>query len=180
LVERGWFIIDGIQTGRRNLSEQTSYLSSLKRVAHGKTVLDLGCAEGLIAQWFCDAGADFADGIDSCASRIATGRRLVSGRVHLHVANLNDLDSLPRLLPQYDIVLLLAVLQKVREPAVALDYAIARCGEWLAIRTPAPVIDDRRSRYVPFDIRYHIKRAGFYTTLETTTETTWINISRRQ
>ena len=162
----GWFAVDGIQSGVRTVERQTKGLEVLQARAKGKTVLDLGCAEGLIANWFVQAGAHVADGIDYSTSRIMLGGGIVSNRVLLHTADLNDLSTMPGLWRSYDIVLLLAILQKLEHPAVLLDFAIKRCRGCLAIRAPAAVLDDARSGNVPLDIKAHVERAGFETIQE--------------
>ena len=157
----GWFHIPGVQSGQRYLAQQVKGLDVLQRYAEGKAVLDLGCAEGLVSEWLCEAGASHADGLDYNCSRIAVGRGLVSDRVHLHVADLNDLSTLPPLLPSYDIVLLLAILQKLKRPEKLLDYALARCGYLLAIQVPAQVVNDARSEHRLLDIAARVSGAGF-------------------
>jgi SAM-dependent methyltransferase len=157
----GWFNIDG-QTGARNLDYQTKGLETLRRQAIGATVLDLGCAEGLVGQWFCDGGAVLhVDGVDYSETRVAVGKGLTSDRVRLHVADLNDLTSLPPLRPKYDIVLMLAILQKLERPEVLLNFAINRARRWIAVRTPARVLDDRRSGNRPLDIPEYLRLGGF-------------------
>ena len=94
------------------------------------------------------------------------GGGIVSNRVLLHVADLNDLSTMPGLWRSYDIVLLLAILQKLERPGVFLDYAIRRCRGCLAIRTPSSVIDDERSGRELFDIKARMARAGFETIQE--------------
>ncbi len=172
---RGWFDIPGVQQGERDLTDQVKGLDTLRRYAEGKTVLDLGCAEGLLSHWLCANGAVHADGLDYNSTRIAVGQGLVSARVHLHVADLNDLSTLPPLRPRYDIVLLLAILQKLKRPEALLDYALARCGYLLAIRTPAPVIDDARSEHRPLDIAARVSSAGFVL-LQRSSSPVWLSI----
>lgn len=158
---RGWFNIGG-QTGERDLAYQTKGLEALRRHAIGMTVLDLGCAEGLVGQWFCDGGAVLhVDGVDYSETRVAIGKGLTSDRVRLHVADLNDLTTLPLLRPKYDIVLMLAILQKLERPGCLLDFAMQRSRRWIAIRTPARVIDDKRSGHRRLDVADYLCERGF-------------------
>jgi len=160
----GWFSVNGVQPGTRTLAYQIKGLGILQREAAGRTVLDLGCAEGLVSQWLCDSGAIRADGIDYSQSRLAVGRTLVSDSVRLHLGDLSEVSCLPALAPSYDIVLLLAVLHKMAYPERLLDHAMAKCGSWLAVRAPAPVIEDRCNRRL--DIAAHLNTHGFRTVQE--------------
>jgi len=153
---KGWFKIEGTQGGLRNLSDQTVGLEILYRNASGKTVLDLGCAEGLISNWLVCSGASMADGVDCDKERIKVGKEVVHSRVNLHVGDLNNLFSLITLSLKrsYDIVLLLGILHKVERTDELLNYAIRHCGRWLAIRAPSKVLNN-------YDIFEHIMISGF-------------------
>ena len=56
----GWFVINhdkaGHRDGDRSLEQQMRGLEKLVREVHGKTVLDIGCAEGLISMALVRAG----------------------------------------------------------------------------------------------------------------------------
>lgn len=157
LVGKGWFKIDGVQDGERDLAYQLKGLEVLLRKgnAEGKTVLDLGCAEGLISRCFREAGALSVDGLDMSAERIAYGREQFPD-IRFLQWDLNK--GMPRgwLASSYDVVLLLAVLHKLAEPRRTLHFAMALCSDWLAIRAPAPVICDRRSDFKPLDVKAHM------------------------
>lgn len=157
-----------------DFEDRVKGLDLIHEEAAGKTVLDLGCSEGAISQWLLDAGATHATGIDNHISRINEGRE--STKVHFQLANLNDLKTVP-FLKKHDIVLCLAVLQKLRRPEVLLDYAMEHCGEFLAIRTPTSVIDDRRSYHRKLDVLRHVKSRGFILD-RMITKPSWIAIFR--
>ena len=174
----GWFAINGVQTGVRQLAQQIKGLEILRREARGRTVLDLGCAEGLVSQWLCDAGAAYADGIDCSETRVAVGNGLTSDRVRLRVGDLNELSSLPILQPTYDVVLLLSVVQKLKRPEWVLDFAIRRCQRWLAIRTPSWLIEDARSNHRRVSIVDHMRRGGF-TLIQESDDSVWLGVFER-
>lgn len=113
----------------RTLEEQMLGLEPALRVAFARTVLDLGCAEGLIAREFERAGA-IVQGVECNPNLI-----LLPG-MQIWVWNLND-GLPPDLLPQYDIVLLLAILHKLRNPAERLRQYATISNERVVIRLPA-------------------------------------------
>lgn len=147
-----WFKIDD-QPGLRFLKEQLAGLDLLRELAPRASILDLGCAEGLIGKYYVDTcGADLLHGLEAEESRVAKARELCAGYEHAQFwpANLNDRDSIDATLPllaQYDIVLLLAILHKLKDPIGCLRWAAARAGKIVAIRMPqaAPVFRDQRS-----------------------------------
>lgn len=161
---KGWFAIKGRQKGDRRPSEQMIGLERLLDLAPGASVLDLGCAEGLIALRMIDAGATEADGLESVASRVETGREIAAGRpMRFHVTDLERFHTDPPadLLPEYDLVLVLSIAHKMPQPGAFLAAAAARCRKAMAVRLPAPVIKDARSRYVPCDVPRLLLELGF-------------------
>jgi hypothetical protein len=58
----------------------------------------------------------------------------------------------PSLLTRYDIVLCLAIAQKLYNPGRFLRLASALCSNIMAVRLPYPVIDDPRSFNIPVDV----------------------------
>lgn len=156
---RGWFAVDGLQSGDRTLAEQLTGLDPVLQRAPGQAVLDLGCAEGLIARTLVQKGARSADGLSVIWPEIALGRRLCQGLpVRLWCADLNEIRAWEarhpgRLAPRYGIVLLLSILHKLKDPAALLAWALDHASDLAAIRLPAPVIADWRSDHRPFDVR---------------------------
>jgi SAM-dependent methyltransferase len=116
--------------------------------ADGRTVLDLGCAEGLITERFVDAGARHVNAFDIKPGRIATARRLMpTPRARFAVADLSDWNAFERaheLLAGYDIVLFLGIYQHLPKAsrAAALHGAAARTLHRLALRAPAELLDE--------------------------------------
>ena len=70
----------------------------------------------------------------------------------------------------YDIVIMLAVLHKLKRPSDACMRFANAAREMVVIRLPpktAPVIIDERSDWQPFDMDFAMKCAGFYRFLTT-------------
>jgi SAM-dependent methyltransferase len=142
----------------RTLAQQLVGLEPALERASGRAVLDLGCAEGDIAGEFLRRGAALAHGCEALITRVEAARRkFPAAPAVFFSADLEDFDGVydrnrDFFLQRYDIVLLLAILQKMREPQKLLNAAVNLAGEALAIRLPKPVIDDARSGNVPFDV----------------------------
>ncbi|MGO1079952.1 methyltransferase domain-containing protein [Inquilinus sp. CA228] len=182
---RGWFDAPGV-AGDRTLAQQMVGLDHLVQAAPGRTVLDLGCAEGLIGLVLMRAGAVALDGIDLVHNRIvAAGRNAEAAGVEARYW-CQDLDGFADwapedLAPRYDLVLALSIAHKLARPDRFLEAAAARCDGLLAVRLPAPVIQDRRSGFVPVDVPALLDRAGF--DLEATPAGSlgeWIGLFRRR
>lgn len=161
-MAKGWFIdAHGGRAGDRTLEQQLLGLLPLLQSVEDKTVLDVGCAEGLISLALADAGAKYVHGIEMRADFVDVARSLRGPRsVEFTHADANEYKPQRR----YDIVIMLAVLHKLRDPTAAClrfaDAAISSC----VIRLPperAPIIVDNRSGNRPHDIEYAMKRAGF-------------------
>lgn len=129
MTPRGWFVIPGVQEGARTLAEQMLGLEPAFAEIKGKTVLDLGCAEGLIMQEALKAGAALVHGVE-CNAEL-----MIQDGLTVTIANLSL--GLPAgLRDQYDIVLLLAIVHKLRSPADRLREFAARATERVVIRLP--------------------------------------------
>lgn len=147
---KGWFTV-GSRQGDRTLDQQLVGLDRLFAAVPGQTVLDLGCAEGLISL--------------ECARRadhVAAGRKLVGDLpVTLDAGDLNTW----RPAKTYGIVLALALLHKLRHPtAMCASFANAT-DDLMVIRTPPKpdpwVIVDSRSGNRPHDIGRVMRDSGF-------------------
>jgi hypothetical protein len=166
-MKKGWYIIDGVQDGDRRVEEQLIGLQSIASNALGRSYLDFGCAEALIAKHLVEkCGAASVDGLSLVASEIEVGRMMCKGLpITLHVCNLNAFttwlhDNPTALKPEYDTVLLLSILHKLKRPDLFLSAAVQYADE-VVIRLPAPVIVDYRSGHRPFDIPKQMRAAGF-------------------
>ena len=152
---KGWYQIPGVQAGDRTLSEQLIGLEPLFELAPGKTILDLGCAEGLISLELMKAGAVLTHGLEAVGSRVDHAREHFHGRdAAFYHADLNDFAHAPPvgLLESYDIVLLLSIIHKMQDTAAFVRAAAARSSDIVAIRLPDAVIRDKRSNFVPVDV----------------------------
>ena len=121
-------------------------LDAVLAQAAGRTVLDVGCHDGTVAEAFAEAGAAQVDGCDiSKAAVDIANHRVKREPAAFHVADLSHgpqaLASLP-LRPKYDIVCYLGMhhhLAGQMRPAALgqLTSAILdRCGEVFVARTP--------------------------------------------
>jgi len=158
----------------RTLEQQLTGLQDLLDMVEGLTVLDVGCAEGLISVECAKQGARAVYGIELVSEFVAEAKRNALSKmispVHVRAwpctfiqGDANTWTPAPD--EQYDVVLLLAILQKLRDPSAACKR-IAKCArELVVIRLPpgnAPVIIDWRSGMRPHDIEHAMREAGFY------------------
>ena len=161
LKKKGWFIAGG-RAGDRTLDQQMIGLSRLFEQAPGKTVLDAGCAEGLIAIELVRHGARSCHGLEIVPGHVEVARSLAGDLpCTFEVANLNEHDIGQS--AQADIVLMLAILHKLRDPSKVCSALAAKSMELCVIRLPpsGPVIVDDRSNRVPHDIAEVMFQAGF-------------------
>jgi trans-aconitate methyltransferase len=156
-MHKGWFIIPGVQEGDRTASQQLLGLETIAKQFKGATVLDLGCAEGLIGRHCIDAwDAASVDGVTRIQYEIDEAHKQCKGRPMRFLCG--DLGSqaeraaLP-LLPKYDIVLALSVLHKVKKPMELLEWACGFVGRYLVVRLPDPTIIHERQLYEPQPVR---------------------------
>lgn len=161
-MRKGWFVIPGVQDGDRTLAQQVKGLEGID--FHGQTVLELACAEGLMSKWMIERGAKSVDGIDIIAENTKEAWRQCTGLpCSFRVLDLNDLWRLFDL-PQYDIVMALAVLHKLKRPAFAAAQFAALAKKTFVVRLPpanAPLVIDPRSENKPQDIDKRIWECGF-------------------
>lgn len=133
-LRKGWFQIDG-QDGDRTVAEQMQAVIPALAVARGKTVLDLGCAEGLISREFARAGAT-VHGVDARADHLAIAVKLCRGLpVRFERRDLNDVSEPVTIDPTYDIVLALGVLHKLWLPERGLRWAASFTRDLLLLRS---------------------------------------------
>ena len=158
-MRKGWFRFTD-QDGDRTLEQQLVGLESIPW--HGKSVLDLGCAEGLISKHAAQAGARWVHGVDILPSHVERARKECDCYpCSFEVANLND----PIIFGPHDIVLMLGILHKLRDPCAAAARYARYARELIVIRFPpgeAPwIISDRRSGHVRHDVSEPLSKAGW-------------------
>lgn len=163
LKKKGWFIAGG-RTGDRTLEQQLTGLAPLFETIAGKTVLDAGCAEGLISIALAKAGAAKCHGLELVSGHVQMASDFAAEEgvpCTFEVANLNGYD-IGQCEPA-DIVLMLAILHKLNDPTAVCIELAGRAREKCVIRLPptGPVIIDDRSGRVPHNIPAAMDRAGF-------------------
>jgi SAM-dependent methyltransferase len=131
-------------------------MSGLERLAgacSGKSVLDLGAAEGLVANRFLQHGAALVHGFDIVLDRVMAARRICGKfqNAEFWQADFSDWRLFRAahaecLLSRYDIVLYLGLHHHlpVAGRAAALEGAAAMTGDILALRTPDACYGEER------------------------------------
>lgn len=171
-MKKGWFDIEGVQQGDRTLAEQMRGLKPALAAAPGKTVADFGCAEGLIAFRFAEAGAASVWCCDCNEEVLATAESEraklppeIGGKVAFELHNLNQLirnaEAFPP--PRYDIVLALAILHKLQYPGAGVRFMADSCNELCVIRLPGGSSGILRSKHsgMPCDVNRVMPARGF-------------------
>ena len=134
--KRGWFKVPGVQDGDRSLAEQMQGLAPALAAMRGKTVLDLGCAEGLIALEALRAGAALVHGVEYNRQLLEVGQGVLSTcpDAILMYGDLNE--GLPaQCRAHYDVILALAIIHKLERPAESLAR-YAAMADRVVIRLP--------------------------------------------
>ena len=141
---KGWFKVPGIRPdGDRTLAEQLMGLQPALAETRGKTVLDLGCAEGLITNEFAKAGAKRVTGIELLASHLAVAKIICRDHTNVNFIceHIGEYIKGLETFPQYDIVLALGIIHKLEDPGVPLRFAAKSARELLVFRAPAKKYD---------------------------------------
>jgi SAM-dependent methyltransferase len=164
-MRHGWFIIPGLQTGDRTFGDQAAGLEPAFATCAGKSVLDLGCAEGLLAHEFARRGAREVHGLELVREHVAVARQLAAGlNCTFEVANLQEVvQSEPA--RGYDIVCALAVIHKIRDMKRALKWCARSAAELLLIRTGRKYESDhmvsKRDTKIAVNVPAVLKSEGF-------------------
>jgi SAM-dependent methyltransferase len=160
-MNRGWFSTPG-RPGDRTLEDQKKGLEPLYGMLFGSTVLDIGCAEGLLAMDFAAHHANQVHGVEIVAEHVEVARRLNphGNRCTFQVADANAFQPVM----QYDIVTMLAILHKLKNPTAACARFADAATKMCVIRLPpehAPTIVDPRSGNNPHHIGQVMEKRGF-------------------
>jgi SAM-dependent methyltransferase len=160
-IKKGWFVTDD-RTGDRTLEEQLIGLDWLRENCAGKTVLDIGCAEGLISIEMARRGAVAVHGVEIVPGHVAMGNDLRGELpITFEVGDCNEW----RPQRKYDIVLALSLLHKLKNPTEAAAAFADAATETFVLRTPpdfAPTIVDWRSNFEPHHIGRVLINRGFH------------------
>lgn len=146
--------------GDRTVEQQLMGLDWLWANCKGRTVLDAGCAEGVITVKCAQAGAIAVHGIELVPDRVKWANKL---RGDLPATfEVGDMETWrPR--RQYGIVLALAILHKLKDPGACAAALANAARHAIMVRLPpvgAPTIIDRRSGFVPHRIGEVIEACG--------------------
>lgn len=149
---KGWFHTPG-RRGDRKIDQQLKGLERLLDTVSGKYVLDVGCAEGLIALKVEQAGAKAVHGVEIVEAHVEVARSLAGpdSRCSFEVGDANHWQPSD----SFDVTLMLAVLHKLRDPSAAVRRFARVTRELCIVRLPpatAPLIVDERSGNKPHDI----------------------------
>lgn len=161
--KEGWFSTPG-RPGDRTLEEQLKGLIPLCRAVEDKSVLDVGCAEGLISILMARHGAKFVRGIEIVPGHVKVAREQAAWLPYSSIAFVEDDANTYLPTCQYDVVLMLAILHKLRDPVAACKRFADAAKELVVIRLPpegAPVIRDVRTGFKPFDIGAIMLQSGW-------------------
>lgn len=139
---RPWFIL-GDNNGQIPLKRQLLGLSEID--VKGKTILDVGCAEGMMALHFIENGAKLAHGIEIRPRAVEVAQSIagytgVSDKAKFWEGDLRKPDEALNqdgMLSEYDVVFAMASLQKTKGKGGHVMQKIAeKCAGTLIMRLP--------------------------------------------
>ncbi len=148
-MRHGWFVIPGVQTGDRTLTEQRMGVGRALGECSGKTVLDLGCAEGLLSREFAVAGARSVHGVDSLGEHLVVAQDICN-RYPISFEQY-DMNEPREARKTYDIVLALGVAHKLLHPEIGIRYAAQSSGGLVLVRMTRYAPDLLTSKWKPFE-----------------------------
>lgn len=138
---RPWFII-GKNNGQVPLERQFAGLHTVD--VKNKTVLEIGSAEGLVSFEFAKRGAKMVHGVELLARAVDVARAIAhytpyENQTAFFVGNMLDGQkaiSQSGMLPTYDVVTAMAVLQKMPHQFRVLKEVLNKCAHTFVIRLP--------------------------------------------
>lgn len=156
-MKKGWFDLPG-RPGDRTLGQQMVGLARAVEAAQGGVVLDVGCAEAQVSFMLLRNGAREAVAVERVSDHVAVAneqRLRDNAALTLVCADAEVFDPEPYQ-PHggFDVVLLLAILHKLRNPTLAARKYGAATKTLCVVRLPesGPLIVDERSNRQPHDI----------------------------
>jgi ubiquinone/menaquinone biosynthesis C-methylase UbiE len=162
-LNKGWFSTPG-RPGDRTISDQMKGLGRLLHQLDGKTILDVGCAEGMVSIALGSCGAKLVHGVEIVDDHVRVGRKMAQAEEVDNVV-LETGDANTWVPPhEYDIVIMLAILHKLKNPSAACERFARAAKELVVLRmppAPAPMVVDDRSGRVIFDIPKVLRECGF-------------------
>lgn len=136
-MRKGWFKIPGVQDGDRTAEEQLLGLAPVMQACRGKSVLDLGSAEGLISAACARAGATRVLAVELLADHVSAARKVCRGlQVELVQCELGAYIRANPEPAQFDVVLALGIAHKLHDPAIVIAFAAKSARELLVFRGP--------------------------------------------
>lgn len=137
---KGWFQVPGIRPeGDRTRDEQMLGLGPALQETSGKTVLDLGAAEAVISREFALAGASRVVAMEVLQSHLDIAKEVCKDVpcVELRCVDLREHVPANPNPEQFDIVLALGIIHKIRDPGLLLRWAAKAAKNLLLFRAPA-------------------------------------------
>lgn len=153
--------------GDRTIEQQLTGLRELWPRVAGKWVLDVGSAEGAISLECCRKGATYVEGWERRKDAVEWARRQAQAAdlpARFHEV---DVDGATHGTRRFDVILLLAILHKLKRPEAAFAAVLDRHAEptcLVVLRTRAadwPVMRDVRSDHRKVDLHRIIYARGF-------------------
>lgn len=136
-MNEGWFEIPDVQIGARTVEEQLTGLQPALDEALNRSVIDFGCAEGLISIAFLHAGASRVWGCDNNSGFVKLARRLSR---HMERIDFSVVDLRTAMMtmapPPADIVLALAIIHKLMDPERATRWMASCARKLMVVRLP--------------------------------------------
>jgi SAM-dependent methyltransferase len=177
---KGWYVMPGWRDGDRTLESQILGLTPLVPTAVdpdtgpvagsgdsmlvGKSVLELGCAEGIMSKWFVDVcGAASVHGVEIVETHVDLAKKWCKKRKTIKFTAANCDTWRPK--QAYDVSVALALLHKLQNPLACLAAMAEATKEMVVLRLPSAcepwVITDARTEFKPFDVDHVLRANGF-------------------